>query len=484
MRILSLNLLLLFILCTSCESWDLERNDLMQTLCENVNCNNGTCNTETGKCECNENWTGDFCNIPTNPDNPCAGIDCGPNGNCVNGICECTGSWTGTNCDSISTFLKVYGVENKDELGYSVAELPDGNFVIIGEQDGEAYFLKISPKGELIVQKEFESLSGYEPFEPIDRNGMDGTPGNVDPFGRYDIIVDNNSLQILGYKNTNGTENIVLVFVDQDGNFSNNDVKTIEMEDHQRPMSFCQTNTGGFAIAGYSQANYNNDFLLIETNSVGEVIWSKKYGDTYSDILWSVKELDFGTLAICGEKGKATGGSFYFALIDKPSQSIIREAISENGADARAFSMDINSNNEFILFGYSGSFANEQYQWKKYEIGEGFTLNSTTGSNSSKRDIGRSMVIGSSGDIVGCGFSGIGNLFDINLVIEPFDASPIKKEFKFEKEAYNSAWQVIECSDGGYLIVGTTVSLKQGEVYNNKQDSNIIIIKTDSQGNY
>ncbi len=476
--------ILALLLLPSCEDWDLERTELMQALCESVNCNNGNCNVETGKCDCNENWTGEFCDTPIDSNNPCLGIDCGPNGSCVNGVCECNGTWTGTYCDSLTTFLKVHGIENKDELGYAAIELPNGNFAMIGEQDGKAYFLKVNFKGELLLQKEFESLSGFEPFSPIDRNGYDNTPGNVDPFGRYDIILDNNALKILGYQYSNGKENIVLVSADQDGNFINSDVKIIEMEGNQRPMSFCQTNTGGFAIAGYTQNNYNNDFLLMETNSVGEVIWSKTYGDSYSDILWSVKELDFGTLAVCGEKGKSTGGSFYFALIDKPTQSIIREAISENGADARAFSMDLSSNNEFILFGYSGSFANEQYQWEKYEIGEGFTLNSTTGSNSSQRDIGSSMVIGSNGDIVGCGFSGIGNLFDINLVIEPFDAAPIKKEFAFEKEAYNSAWQVIECSDGGYLIVGTTASLKQGELYNNKQDSNIILIKTDSQGNY
>jgi hypothetical protein len=81
--------------------------------CADVNClNGGTCND--GTCACPEGFTGTFCETATEPTDPCEGLNCGSNGNCVvvegNGTCLCDPGYEGTFCDSLSRdkFLGTY----------------------------------------------------------------------------------------------------------------------------------------------------------------------------------------------------------------------------------------------------------------------------------------------------------------------------------------------------------------------------------------
>ena len=88
-------------LCECNEGWQGTNCDeaIIVDLCENVNCNNGTCNAETGLCECNEGWEGTNCDEAIIVD-LCENINCN-NGTCnaETGECECDEGWEGANCD-------------------------------------------------------------------------------------------------------------------------------------------------------------------------------------------------------------------------------------------------------------------------------------------------------------------------------------------------------------------------------------------------
>jgi len=50
---------------------------------------------ESGRCKCNQGWTGDDCQLPSEH---CAGVYCSQHGQCVDGRCVCASGFTGIDC--------------------------------------------------------------------------------------------------------------------------------------------------------------------------------------------------------------------------------------------------------------------------------------------------------------------------------------------------------------------------------------------------
>lgn len=61
------------------------------------------------------------------PIDPCAGVDCGPNGECVTGTCECEDGFSGVNCEVIDLCFNVDCGENGTCLD-GTCECEDGYF--------------------------------------------------------------------------------------------------------------------------------------------------------------------------------------------------------------------------------------------------------------------------------------------------------------------------------------------------------------------
>ncbi len=68
----------------------------IENLCTDIDCGeHGTC--VEGICECDENYSGDQCEIYTDP---CYGVNCGEHGSCTDGICICTDGFTDDRCET------------------------------------------------------------------------------------------------------------------------------------------------------------------------------------------------------------------------------------------------------------------------------------------------------------------------------------------------------------------------------------------------
>ena len=68
--------------------------------------------------------------------------------------------------------------------------------------------------------------------------------------------------------------------------------------------SMVQTFDGGYALAGYTEAEFGfYDFLLVKTDATGNLQWSQTYGGTDDDYAYSVVQTSDGGYAMAGCRG-------------------------------------------------------------------------------------------------------------------------------------------------------------------------------------
>ena len=97
--------------CVSCPEGSSGPNCEIPDPCINIKCgDHGKCQSQNGKCKCNDGWKGAHCGIaPVQPPpNPCINIKCAPHGTCDNGKCVCNDGWTGVHCETELKLCKTY----------------------------------------------------------------------------------------------------------------------------------------------------------------------------------------------------------------------------------------------------------------------------------------------------------------------------------------------------------------------------------------
>ena len=131
-----------------------------------------------------------------------------------------------------------------------------------------------------------------------------------------------------------------------------------------------QTSDGGFALAtSQVKSADDTDFLLIKTDSSGEVQWRKSYGDKYYDASCSVVQLSNGGYALGGtstEVGKYGPISRDFALfrVDLAGNSLWTKAfnaqtdpsLSNVKSEDNAYSMTLTRDGSYAIVGSTQSY--------------------------------------------------------------------------------------------------------------------------------
>ncbi len=183
-----------------------------------------------------------------------------------------------------TVWTKSYG-QSGATIGYSIIETDDYGFLIAGSQGHGAYngfLLKTDMNGTIMWAK---NATGVNVFYSIDKTHDGGYIAT-------------------GYGGTTNTS-IILIKVSDSGNVLwSKSLGSNTYED--RAYSVKQTSDYGFIVAGYTlgYGAGNYDAYLIKTDSLGNVQWSRTYGNTYSDYFYSVQETsDSGYIAI-GVKGQ------------------------------------------------------------------------------------------------------------------------------------------------------------------------------------
>jgi hypothetical protein len=249
--------------------------------------------------------------------------------------------------------------------------------------------------------------------------------------------------------------------------------------ENDRGYSVIQTSNGGFIITGSNESSGagGSDVFLIRTDSLGQTLWTKTYGDTANDGGISIQRTLDGGFIIAGftQVMFIGGGDVYLIKTDSLGDSIWTKTYGGMEMDGGT-SVQQTSDGGYIIAGSTQSFGvigNDVYLIKTDSLGD--TLWTKT-YGSIDNDYGSSVQQTPDGGyiIVGNTFSfGAGNS-DVYLIKTDSlgDSIWTKTYGGAESEDGNSIQQT---QDSGFIIVGFTFSFGAGV-------NDVYLIKTDSLG--
>ena len=266
-----------------------------------------------------------------------------------------------TDVNGTMQWNKTFGGPATD-IAYSLVETSDGDLVLagqtisIGAESSDFWIIKTDMFGNLQWDKKFGGSSteeAYSVIETIDGGFMIAGFTNSFGSGNYDywlVKTDSNGqmqwnqtyggpswdearsviqLNDGGYAIAGmtasfgaGSNDFWLLKTDVDGNIEWN--QTYGTESYEKAYSLVESSDGGFALAGYvSYSVFENDFLLVKTDELGNMQLNKTYGGEDWQIAYSLVQTSDGGYALAGETLPSIG-TVDFWLIKTDENGITR----------------------------------------------------------------------------------------------------------------------------------------------------------------
>jgi hypothetical protein len=202
-----------------------------------------------------------------------------------------------------------YGGRN-DDVGYSVQQDNDGNYIIVGWTrsfgvgKSDVYIVKTDGNGDTIWTRNYGGEDLKEGFSLCCRD-TEGylIAGQTRSFGagKYDIY---------------------LLKVNTDGDTMW--TRTYGGEDDERGLSIQGTSNGGFIVAGWTKSFGAGDWdvYLVKIDSKGDTVWTKMFGGEHMEVAYDVKETNDSGYIVVGEKRKRSKADIYLIKTDRNGDTL------------------------------------------------------------------------------------------------------------------------------------------------------------------
>ena len=243
-------------------------------------------------------------------------------------------------------------------------------------------------------------------------------------------------------------------------------------------MSVIQTADGGYAMAGYSDSygTAGDDFWLVKTDNASNPEWSRVYGGEDDDYAWSVIQTSDGGYALTGAPSYYAGtGDFWLIKLDSSGNLEWNKSYGGAGLDAAACMIEA-SDGGYVLAGLTESFGAGQkdWWWLKTDSYGNVEWNRTIGG--AYDDTAYSIIQTSDGGYALAGFTSSFGAGGHDFWLVKTDSHGNVEWNRTIGGAYDdTAYSVIQTSDGGYALAGETLSYGLGNY-------DFWLVKVDSSG--
>jgi len=363
-------------------------------------------------------------------------------------------------------FCKAIGGEN-DDGGYSLIQTSDGGYAITGYTKSFG-----AGKGDVYVVK-------------LDANGnlqWTTTIGGPEIEEGVSLIqTSDGGYAIAGVTQSFGAgeDDAYVVKLDANGNLQW--TKTIGGKKEDVGFSLIQTSDGGYAIAGATTSFGAGgwDAYLVKLDANGNLQWTKTIGGKEDDKGYSLIQTSDGGYAITGyTKSFGAGGwDVYVVKLDANGNLQWTKTIGGPGNEI-GFSLIQTSDGGYAITGPTYSFGAGGADVYVVKLNANGNLQWTTTIGGKEEDVGISLIQTSDGGYAIAGSTTSSGVGEADVYVVKLDANGKPQWTKTigakNKNLIKSS--IIQTSDGSYVIAGTTGSFGAG-----KRD--VYVVKLDKNGN-
>ncbi|MCX6274926.1 MAG: T9SS type A sorting domain-containing protein [Bacteroidetes bacterium] len=278
------------------------------------------------------------------------------------------------------------------------------------------------------------------------------------------IRTSDNGYAITGYTRETGLKRVLLIRTDSNGDTlftrtygGNGDDQGVEM---------LQTSDGGFVIIGktFTQTLGESDILMMRTDSQGNLLWTKSYGESLWDEGAGIIKLQDGNYLISGSTISFGQGDFDILLMKTDTSGSIIWGKTYGGAKTDAgYTARENNDGSIVVSGYSNS------------LGYGHNMRLARQESATKKIHANDFSLRKSISDIQSNDRGDDST---NIFLMKVDAAGDTLWTRtYGDGAQDEAFHFSKMDDGGYLMPGFTTS------YTNTTDSTqMMLIRTDSSG--
>ena len=350
-------------------------------------------------------------------------------------------------------WTKLYGGAD-DEAGFSIQNTFDGGFIIIGGirtngmGDWDFYLLRTDENGDSLWAKSYGGNNwdmGYSVAETPDSGYL--LLGETESFGA-------------------GEGDVYVIRADKNGDTLW--TKTFGGAYYDKGHSIRQTIDNNYIIVGSSVSFGPGgwDIYLLKLNNNGDTLWTRTFGGSSSDFGWDVQETSDSGYVIVGSTGSFSVGEIDVYIIKTNVDGNIEWARAYGGLlTDEGWSVQQTLDGGYIVVGKTNSFTISDFDAYLLRLNnQGDTLWTRTycgqaddGAKSVQKTLdGRFIIAGTTESI----------LPHRNFLLLKVDTNGDSLwASAFGGDDHEFSYEVLQLSDGAYIIVGVYSTFSQSDVY-------------------